>query len=202
MTQNKNVIKPIEYDHEMDRFYIPVNSRYEIQTKGKGSSFRIANTFTHERFLIIDERLHPMLEELAKATNAEMMQLKSATQARESEINSIKQRVEVLQADNLRLRELLKSCTDVFDNVPSRAHIVDSVDENLKRIAQWVNAGNGGAGLYQAIQQALSSTHAQSLAEHDNDVIERIATALENAEGEFKTLPEYVSLVRALKVTP
>lgn len=36
-------------------------------------------------------------------------------------------------------------------------------------------------------------------AEHDNALIERIAAALENAEGEFKTLPEYVALVRGMK---
>lgn len=99
MTQNKDVIKPIEYDTEMDRFYIPVNSRYEIQTKGKGSSFRIANTSTHLRSIVLNDSLHPVLEDMAKATNAEIMQLQAATQASESEINSLKQKVEELEKD-------------------------------------------------------------------------------------------------------
>lgn len=67
-------IKPIEFDEPFDGAYIPVNSRYEVQTKGKGSSFRIANTMTHERWIVTDERLHPMLTELAYGTHAELVQ--------------------------------------------------------------------------------------------------------------------------------
>jgi hypothetical protein len=71
MSEIKNPLQ-IDADADMDRFYIPVNSHYEVQTKGKGSSFRIANTETHERFLVTDERLHAMLEDLARVTNAEL----------------------------------------------------------------------------------------------------------------------------------
>lgn len=82
-------IKPIEYDAEVDRFYIPVNSRYEIQTKGKGSSFRIANKVTHLRNIVLNDSLHHVLEDMAKATNAEMMQLKAATKASEKRIRDL-----------------------------------------------------------------------------------------------------------------
>lgn len=51
--------------------------------------------------------------------------------------------------------ELLKDITNCFDNVPSRAHVVDGVDDNLKRIAQWVNSSDGGYGLYQAVNHYL-----------------------------------------------
>jgi predicted DNA-binding ribbon-helix-helix protein len=78
-------IKPIEYDADMDRFYIPVNSRYEIQTKGKGSSFRIANTETHIRVIVLNDSLHHVLEDMAKATNAEMMQLQAKLSKAEAE---------------------------------------------------------------------------------------------------------------------
>jgi hypothetical protein len=80
-----NKIKPIEYDADMDRFYIPVNSRYEIQTKGKGSSFRITNTETHIRVIVLNDSLHHVLEDTAKATNAEMMQLQAKLSQAEAE---------------------------------------------------------------------------------------------------------------------
>lgn len=72
-----NKLGPIDYDKDMDRFYIPVNSSYEVQTKGKGSSFRIANTKTGERHLIIDEHIHEFIEDMAKGCHAEMVQLHS-----------------------------------------------------------------------------------------------------------------------------
>jgi hypothetical protein len=92
----------IDYDVDMDRFYIPVNSRYEIQTKGKGSSFRIANTETNIRMLIADEHLHEMLEDMARGTNAELSQL-TAT------IKDLQQKLLASQASEARLREALNS---------------------------------------------------------------------------------------------
>lgn len=53
--------------------------------------------------------------------------------------------------------ELLKDITNCFDNVPSRAHVVNGTDENLKRIAQWVNSSDGGYGLYHAVNHYLQS---------------------------------------------
>ena len=85
-------IKPIEYDADMDRFYIPVNSRYEIQTKGKGSSFRIANTVTHERNLVGCKYVQAMLEDMAKATHAELMQ-------QQAEITSLREQLEIAKKD-------------------------------------------------------------------------------------------------------
>lgn len=51
--------------------------------------------------------------------------------------------------------DLLKEITNCFDNVPNRAHVADGVDDNLKRIAQWVNSSDGGYGLYQAVNNYL-----------------------------------------------
>jgi hypothetical protein len=56
----------IDYDADMDRYYIPMPAGWEMQTKGKGSSFRLCNTKTHERFHILDERLQPVLEQMAR----------------------------------------------------------------------------------------------------------------------------------------
>ena len=60
----------IDYDKELDRYYIPVHPDWEIQTKGKGSSFRIANTKTGIRHLVMDKMLHEMLEQMARDINA------------------------------------------------------------------------------------------------------------------------------------
>ena len=95
----------------------------------------------------------------------------AATQASESEINSLKQRVEELEAHNTQLREALGHMVE--GNVP------EYDVNNYKKL--------------------LSSTLTQSLAKHDNATIERIATLLEYAEGEFKTLSEYIALVRKMK---
>ena len=59
-------LPPIDRDEGMDRTYIPIAGGWEIQTKGKGSSFRICDTKTDERFLIGDSYLHDMLETLAR----------------------------------------------------------------------------------------------------------------------------------------
>ncbi len=64
----------IDYDEQMDRYYIPVHPDWEVQTKGKGSSFRLANTKTGERCLIDGGfgGAHSMLERMARDINAAM----------------------------------------------------------------------------------------------------------------------------------
>ena len=56
----------IDYDADMDRYYIPMPAGWEMQTKGKSSSFRLCNTKTHERVHVLDERLQPVLEQMAR----------------------------------------------------------------------------------------------------------------------------------------
>jgi hypothetical protein len=101
-------INPIEFDNDMDRAYIPVNSRYEVQTKGKGSSFRIANTMTKERWLIANEHLHPMLTEMAYGTHAEMRQLSAHVSSFEAECARLKVQLTDISLANLKYVETLK----------------------------------------------------------------------------------------------
>ena len=62
----------IDTDEQMGRHYIPVALDWEIQTKGKGSSFRIAQrTEDGNRWLVGDTYLHKMLEQMARDINAE-----------------------------------------------------------------------------------------------------------------------------------
>lgn len=138
----------------------------------------------------------------------------AATKASESEINSLKERVAELQS-HLSSQSIELAKNDV--TLESYAHKVAELQAHINDLREALGtakyelemqgcnepyADENSLLSYSMVKQALSATHAQALAEHDNDVTERIATALENAEGEFKTLPEYVSLVRALKATP
>lgn len=59
-------LPPIEYDHDMDRTYIPLPGGWEIQTKGKGSTFRIAHIPSRTRWMVLDDKLHEPLEALAR----------------------------------------------------------------------------------------------------------------------------------------
>jgi len=101
----------IDYDADMDRFYIPVNSGYEIQTKGKGSSFRICNTKTHVRNLVFDENLHEMLEDMARGSNAEINQLLVKNK-------DLQQRLALKDLEIMRLREALE---DIRDGMNTKA---------------------------------------------------------------------------------
>ena len=78
----------------------------------------------------------------------------AATQACESEINSLKERVEELQADNNQLRAAGQAVVERWDspNWSDGTHTRDYID---------------------ALRKALSSTPAQSLVEHDNATIDR-----------------------------
>lgn len=63
-------LPPIESEQEMNRFYIPVHPDWEVQTKGNGSTFRIANTKTGDRLIVTDEKLHGPLEQIARDVHA------------------------------------------------------------------------------------------------------------------------------------
>lgn len=169
---NNDVIKPIEYDHEMDRFYIPVNSRYEIQTKGKGSSFRIANTYTQLRSIVVNDSLHPVLEDMAKATNAEMGQLQATNKASEMEINSLKERVAELELTVKKWQEnsvdLEYKCLDKNLQIAELQADNERLREALERLDGWLEVRHLG-GLMPNEKELLKTTTAQSLAEHDNE---------------------------------
>lgn len=78
----------------------------------------------------------------------------AATQASEIEINALKERVEELQASNNNLREAGQALVDRW-NTPKW--------KDVEHTAKFIHA----------LEKALSSTHAQSLAEHDNATIDR-----------------------------
>lgn len=66
-------MEPIEHDELQGRTYIPLPGGWEIQTKGKGSSFRICDTKTGRRLLIPESPyLHEMLERMAREIHAEV----------------------------------------------------------------------------------------------------------------------------------
>jgi hypothetical protein len=56
----------IDYDRSMDRTYIPLPGGWEIQTKGNGSTFRIAHAQQQTRWQVLDDKLHEPLEAMAR----------------------------------------------------------------------------------------------------------------------------------------
>jgi hypothetical protein len=64
-------LAPIECDEAMDRTYIPLPAEWEVQTRGKGSTVRIARTDGYgDRFAITEERVHAELEQMARDIHA------------------------------------------------------------------------------------------------------------------------------------
>ena len=55
----------IERDEAMDRTYIPLPGGWEIQTKGKGSTFRLCDP-QGRRTPVLGEELHEPLERMAR----------------------------------------------------------------------------------------------------------------------------------------
>jgi hypothetical protein len=62
------VLLPIEVEN--GRTYIPLPGGWEVQTKGKGSTFRICHNrgpSDYQRWMVLDEKLHKPLEDMAMA---------------------------------------------------------------------------------------------------------------------------------------
>lgn len=62
----------IERDEGMGRAYIPMPGGWEVQTKGNGSTFRICDTKTGERWAVLDKYLHEAMEQMAMDARAAM----------------------------------------------------------------------------------------------------------------------------------
>lgn len=62
----KPPLPPIERNEQMDRTYIPLPGGWEVQTQGKGSSFRICDTKTGARWIVVDKNIHAVLEKMAR----------------------------------------------------------------------------------------------------------------------------------------
>lgn len=54
----------VEHDKSHDRYFIPLPGGWEVQTKGKGSTFRIAHD-SGRRWMVLDEQLHEPLTAMA-----------------------------------------------------------------------------------------------------------------------------------------
>ena len=81
----------VDTDEQMGRHYIPVTLDWEIQTKGKGSSFRIAQrTEDGNRWIIGDSYLHKMIEQMARDVNADSVAKDARIAELEAEIHNWK----------------------------------------------------------------------------------------------------------------
>lgn len=63
-------LPPIERDEDMGRDYIPLPGGWEVQTKGNGSTFRLCDTKSGDRWPVLDHFLHDALERMAREIRA------------------------------------------------------------------------------------------------------------------------------------
>lgn len=80
----------IEHEKQTDRQYIPLGERYEIQTRGSGSSYRILDKETGHRELIMDECTHDFLTEMGTNLLLEHEELKERLAELEDGLRAIK----------------------------------------------------------------------------------------------------------------
>lgn len=112
----------------------------------------------------------------------------AATKARDSEINSLKERVAELQADNLRLREALERIVKAEDN------IYKCEDDYQGDVIGKLSDIHFKA--YNKARKVLSSTPAQSLAEHEliKSQRDKLLASLKLALIEMMALPHSLGL--------
>lgn len=76
------MLDPVERDEDMGRTYYPLPGGWEVQTKGRGSTFRICDTKTGERCAVIDSSpdtmVHHAIEQIAVEARAEIERLQAA----------------------------------------------------------------------------------------------------------------------------
>ena len=63
-------IEPIERNEAYDRTYIPLPGGWEVQTKGKGSTFRICDPDGRRLAIPDSPYLHETLERMAREVHA------------------------------------------------------------------------------------------------------------------------------------
>lgn len=84
----------IERDEAYERDYISVAPGWEVQTKGKGSTFRICDTTTDpdgDRLAVPDSPyLHDTIERMARATHAELTRLRASLSAAQAEVERLR----------------------------------------------------------------------------------------------------------------
>jgi len=120
----------IDTDEQMGRHYIPVTLDWEIQTKGKGSSFRIAQrTEDGNRWIIGDSYLHKMIEQMARDVNADSV----AKDARITELEAELTEWEKLK-DPINLHvNLLRGVPCKLDRIQHLLHLAGATDyDDLK----------------------------------------------------------------------
>lgn len=80
------LLDPVTCGDDGKRQYIPLPDGWEIQTKGSGSTFRIAHVRgpeNYDRWPVLDTHLHAPLEQMANAAHASNVEMSGviATQA-------------------------------------------------------------------------------------------------------------------------
>lgn len=94
-------LRPIERDEDFDRAYIPLPAGWEVQTKGRGSSFRIANTKDDNERLNIPPSpyLYELLERMAREIHAAHRALLDRAEKAEADNAAKQARIDALMLE-------------------------------------------------------------------------------------------------------
>ena len=98
-------LQPVEADDfDLLRNYIPLPNGWEIQTKGKGSTFRLCKVNadgSYERWMVLDDKLHQPLEQMATDLRAHVEQLERERDCLASQNVNLRQALSQSLSNNL-----------------------------------------------------------------------------------------------------
>lgn len=128
MTTDKTL--EISHDADFNRYYIPLPGGWEVQTKGRGSSFRIANTKDNKRLNIPPSPyLFELLERMAReilAAYTELLRENAELRASDNELwkltlkisderDTLRTQVAALQRAVERKNAVIRRITDALE---------------------------------------------------------------------------------------
>ena len=168
----------IDTDEQMGRHYIPVTLDWEIQTKGKGSSFRIAQrTEDGNRWIIGDSYLHKMIEQMARDVNADSVAKDARIAELEVENAQARKTAEYWKAEHLagnaRIAELEAELTEwekLKDPINLHVNLLRGVPCKLDRIQHLLHLA--GATDYDDLKAANAKMRKclEAIAEHHDEL--------------------------------
>jgi hypothetical protein len=100
-------VPPIERDEEMQRDYTPLPANWEIQTKGKGSTFRLAKadgSYIYTLWPILEKMLHEPLEQMAREIHAAWLVSPQAP-TDDERVRELERQINLLKEQNRDLTE-------------------------------------------------------------------------------------------------
>lgn len=132
MTADVELLPPIERDEAMDRTYIPLPGGWEVQTKGKGSTFRICEPGDDPMRLAVPASpyLHDTLARMARDIHASVSH---ATAAQAAEIYDLGLRLDAAIDRSIESDRAESRLLDEIEALREQVSRLDEVNVELGR---------------------------------------------------------------------